>query len=263
MSDPTQVELVVLNLAINSRDAMPNGGQLRIATSNVCQPEVVRLDAPDPGDYVRIAVIDTGSGMTREVRERAFEPFFTTKEIGKGSGLGLPQVYGVAGQLGGTVRIASEPGAGTTVEVFLPRAATADPNTGTPAHYDAHMPNGDCTILVVDDDPDVRAVAVHFLRGAGYVVREAASGPAAREILAFGSVCLALVDLAMPMMSGYEFVRLARDLQPNLPVIYVTGVSDALAPGNSPLGDPVVTKPYSRVTLLKAVRAQITPPPRQ
>ena len=255
-SDPTQLELVVLNLAINSRDAMPSGGQLRIATNNVCQPEVVRLDALDPGDYVRVAVIDTGSGMTREVRERAFEPFFTTKEIGRGSGLGLPQVYGVAAQFGGTVRIASEPGVGTTVEVFLPRAATVDRSIETPGHYDAHMPNGGCTILVVDDDSDVRAVAVHFLRGAGYVVREAASGPEAREILAFGPVCLALVDVAMPMMSGYEFVRLARNLQPHLPVIYVTGASDALAPGSLPLGDPVITKPYSRATLLKAVHAR-------
>src|SRR5579863_4116717 len=121
-SDPAQLELVVLNLSINARDAMPEGGRLRIITRNVSQPEVARLDALDPGDYVRIAVIDSGFGMTREVMERAFEPFFTTKDIGKGSGLGLAQVYGVASQFGGTVRLVSEPGAGTTVEVFLPRA---------------------------------------------------------------------------------------------------------------------------------------------
>jgi signal transduction histidine kinase len=115
-SDPTQLELVVLNLAINARDAMPDGGQLRIATGNVDRQEAARLAVLDPGDYVRIAVIDTGIGMTSDVLEHALEPFFTTKAIGKGSGLGLAQVYGVATQFGGTVRLASEPGAGTTVE---------------------------------------------------------------------------------------------------------------------------------------------------
>ena len=136
-SDPTQLELVVLNLAINSRDAMPEGGRLRIATSNVHQPEVARLDALDPGDYVRIAVTDTGTGMSRDVLEHAFEPFFTTKEIGKGSGLGLAQVYGVATQFGGTARLSSEPGVGTIVEVFLPRAAAADEGAATPRRQHA------------------------------------------------------------------------------------------------------------------------------
>ena len=183
-SDPTQLELVVLNLAINSRDAMPNGGRLRIVTGNVQQPEAAGLDALDPGDYVRIAVIDTGIGMTREVMERAFEPFFTTKEIGKGSGLGLAQVYGVATQFGGTVRIASEPGAGTTVEVFLPRALAAEASTAMPEQHAADMPSGGGTVLVVDDDPEVREIAAIFLREAGYAVREAGSGPEARDILA-------------------------------------------------------------------------------
>ena len=130
-SDPTQLELVVLNLAINARDAMPDGGQLRIATGNVDRQEAARLAVLDPGDYVRIAVIDTGIGMTSDVLEHALEPFFTTKAIGKGSGLGLAQVYGVATQFGGTVRLASEPGAGTTVEVFLPRAVAAAASTAS------------------------------------------------------------------------------------------------------------------------------------
>ncbi len=205
-SDPTQLELVVLNLAINSRDAMPEGGRLRIATSNVHQAEAARLDALDPGDYVRIAVTDTGTGMSRAVLEHAFEPFFTTKEIGKGSGLGLAQVYGVATQFGGTARLSSEPGVGTLVEVFLPRAAAADETIEAGETHAGEAPTDRGTILLVDDDPDVREIAAFFLREAGYIVREAGSGPQARDILAAGPVSLALVDYAMPTMSGHEFV---------------------------------------------------------
>jgi PAS domain S-box-containing protein len=259
-SDPTQLELVVLNLAINSRDAMPNGGRLRIVTGNVDRHEAARFNELEAGDYVRIAVIDTGTGMTRDVMERAFEPFFTTKAIGKGSGLGLAQVYGVATQFGGTVRLASEPGAGTTVEVFLPRAVTAEAGAEDPERPVSDYASAGGTVLVVDDDPDVREIATIFLREDGYVVREAGSGPEARDILASGPVCLALVDYAMPMMSGYEFVRLARSIQPDLPVIYVTGAADALEPGKPPVGDPIVMKPYSRASLLKIVRERALPP---
>jgi PAS domain S-box-containing protein len=258
-SDPTQLELVVLNLAINSRDAMPEGGRLCIATSNVHQAEVARLDALDPGDYVRISVTDTGTGMSRAVLEHAFEPFFTTKEIGKGSGLGLAQVYGVATQFGGTARLSSEPGVGTVVEVFLPRAAIADDSIETEAAHAGETPTAGGTILVVDDDLDVREIAAFFLREAGYVVREAASGPEARVILAEGPVSLALVDYAMPMMSGHEFVCLAREVQPNLPVVYLTGAADRLAPGRLPMGDPVVMKPYARASLLRIVRERALP----
>jgi CheY-like chemotaxis protein len=192
--------------------------------------------------------------MTREVLERAFEPFFTTKDIGKGSGLGLAQVYGVVKQFGGTVRLASEPGAGTTVEVFLPRAVSSEANTSAPKPQAPDIPIGSGTILIVDDEPDVRDVAAYFLREAGYAVREAGSGPEAREILAKGPLCLALVDYAMPMMSGSDFVRIAREIQPNLPIIYVTGAVDTLGADGEALGDPVLTKPYSRTTLLRMVR---------
>jgi PAS domain S-box-containing protein len=253
-SDPTQLELVVLNLALNARDAMPDGGRLRIVTRNADQQVVAELDALDPGDYVRIAVIDTGIGMATDVLEHAFEPFFTTKAIGEGSGLGLAQVYGVASQFGGTVRLASKPGAGTTVEVYLPRAIGAGEPATMAELYAADTPGGSGTILVVDDDPDVRAIAAIFLREAGYVVREAGSGPEARNVLTQGPISLALVDYAMPIMSGYEFVRLAREIQPDLPVIYVTGAADTLAPGRPPPTDPVVMKPYSRAALVKLVR---------
>ena len=142
----------------------------------------------------------------------AFEPFFTTKDVGRGSGLGLAQVYGVTTQFGGTVRLASEPGVGTTVEVFLPRAVPVPAAATAPAPYAPDTVNRDGVVLVVDDEPDVRAIAAAFLRAAGYVVEEAGSGPEARDIVAAGSVCLALVDYAMPMMSGYEFARLARQI---------------------------------------------------
>ena len=253
-SDPAQLELVVLNLAINARDAMPDGGRLCLETSNMSQPEIARLDALDPGDYVRIAVIDDGRGMTPEVMEHAFEPFFTTKDIGKGSGLGLAQVYGVARQCGGTVRLSSVLGAGTTVEVFLPRSASVEADATTADLRLLGAATGGGTILVVDDDPDVREVAAIFLREAGYAVREAGSGPEARDLLAQGAVSLALVDYAMPMMSGAEFVRVAREIQPNLPIIYVTGAADTLGKDGQATDDPVVMKPYSRASLLKVVR---------
>ena len=253
-SDPTQLELVVLNLAINSRDAMPTGGRLRIVTGNVHRADAERLGALDPGDYVRIAVTDTGIGMAPDVMARAFEPFFTTKEIGKGSGLGLAQVYGVATQFGGTVRLASAPGVDTTVEVFLPRAQAIPDRAAAPELRASEAAGIGGVVLVVDDDPDVREIAAIFLREAGYAVKEAGSGAEALEHLASGQVCVAVVDYAMPMMSGVEFVRLARQRQPNLPVLYVTGAANSLAPAVSDPPDPVVMKPYARATLQKMVR---------
>jgi CheY-like chemotaxis protein len=254
ISDPTQLELVILNLAINARDAMPEGGRLRIVTRNIENPDAAELD---PGEYVRIAVKDNGAGMTRDVLERALEPFFTTKDIGKGSGLGLAQVYGVATQFGGTVRLRSTTGMGTTVEVYLPRALAEGPQSRTAGPHASEILNAGGTILLVDDDTDARNIAAVFLREAGYVVREASSAAEAREILAARPVSLALVDYAMPIMSGYEFVRLARSIQPDLPVIYVTGAGDALGTGKLPLDDPIIMKPYSRAALLEAVRTTV------
>ena len=256
-SDPTQLELVILNLALNSRDAMRTGGRLRIVTTNMPQAEPGRPDTLQPGDFVKITVTDTGIGMSRDVMERAFEPFFTTKEVGKGSGLGLAQVFGVATQFGGTVRLASEPGAGTTVEVFLPRARTlpAAAPAAEPAAVDKGSNGG--VVLLVDDDPDVREIAAAFLTDAGYIVKSAGSGPQAREMLLAGPVGLALVDYAMPIMSGFEFVRLAREIQPGLPVVYVTGAADTLAPGELQPRDPVLMKPYSSTALLKLVREMV------
>ena len=172
-ADPTQLESMVLNLAINARDAMPEGGTLRIATRNLAAARAGMAPELEAGDYAVIAVIDAGTGMSRAVQERAFEPFFTTKEIGKGSGLGLAQVFGLARQFGGTARLLSAPGRGTTVEIFLPRARFPEA-AGAEGGVDTTALHGSGVALVVDDETDVRAVAAGFLSEAGYTVREAA-----------------------------------------------------------------------------------------
>jgi PAS domain S-box-containing protein len=245
LSDPAQLESVVLNLAINARDAMPGGGHLSIATRNIRSADPALPPELPRGDYVLVAVADEGVGMPPEVAAKAFEPFFTTKEIGKGSGLGLAQVQGVVRQFGGTVRLRSALGAGTTVEVFLPRA-------GVPVREDQEEGEGAATdaaargtrVLVVDDEEDVRTIAVTFLEDAGYQVQEAVSGAEA----------LRLVDYAMAGMSGSEFVRLARERRPGVPVIYVTGNADPLSAGGADPEDRVLAKPYSQEMLLAAVR---------
>ena len=184
--DPTQIELIILNLAINARDAMEVGGSLTVSTENIVLGEPVRAEEPPPGDYVLIAVTDTGSGMTPEVRERAFEPFFTTKAVGKGSGLGLPQVFGFAKQSGGGVAIETTLGEGTSVRVYLPRAQERRRNP-RPTSYE--QPPEQMVgvrgkrVLVVDDDPPVREITATMLRTMGADVVEAGSGGAALEML--------------------------------------------------------------------------------
>jgi hypothetical protein len=188
-SNPTQLEPALLNLAIYSRDAMPTRGRLRVVTSNVHEADFERPGTLDPDDYVRIAVIDSGTGMLPDIMARAFEPFFITKEIGEGSGLGLAQVYGVATQFGRTARLACNSEGGTTAEVFLLRTTIVQAviATSEPQAMDAVMDGG--IVLVVDNDPDAREIAVTFLREAGYVVEEAGDGPKARNILSARPVC--------------------------------------------------------------------------
>ncbi len=251
--DPTQLELMLLNLAINARDAMPAGGLISIAAHNVPATDALPAEL-DPGDYVSISVIDSGSGMSPEIRDHAFEPFFTTKEPGKGSGLGLAQVWGLAQQFGGTVLLDTAPGRGTTVQVLLPRAATVVPAEITPPNRDASAGQASGVVLIVDDDADARDVAAAFIEQDGYAVQLAASGQEALARLSQGSVSLALVDYAMPGMSGAEFVRRARAKQVDLPVVYVTGNPDALATEAAPNAAPVVIKPYTRAALADAVR---------
>jgi PAS domain S-box-containing protein len=248
--DPTQIELVLLNLAINARDAMPEGGRLTIRTANIGQSEAPR-DLP-PGDYVLISVADTGEGMTDEVRKRAVEPFFTTKGPGKGSGLGLSMVHGVATQSGGGLRINSRIGRGTTVSVYLPRArgASAAASRGGTGSVTTHE---QAAILVVDDDPDVREVAVSGLESLGYRTLSAESGPTALDVLSRdGKIDLVVVDMAMPEMNGVEFIKRARERHPALRAILVTGYADigAFAPRQ---GDRVLQKPYRLEQLAEGV----------
>jgi PAS domain S-box-containing protein len=257
--DPTQIELVLLNLAINARDAMPDGGCLTIRTVNIGE-----RDAPrdlSPRDYVLISVADTGIGMSKEVLARAIGPFFTTKETGKGSGLGLSMVHGVAIQSGGGLQIASRLGQGTTVSVYLPRASQAsvvvdEAETRSPA---AHR---SATILLVDDDPDVRGVSSSYLASCGYRVLAAESGQAAMHILARTErIDLLLVDMAMPGINGIEVIRRARERRPGLRALLVTGYADirAFSPAD---GDLVLHKPYRLEKLAETVvEALLREPP--
>ena len=228
--DPTQLELAVLNLAINARDAMQVGGSLTVETLNVTLGPALFPEDPPAGDYVAICVSDTGTGMPDEIRAKVFEPFFTTKEIGKGSGLGLSQVLGFAKQSGGGVRIDSELGRGTSVHIYLPRAEAAE-ETEAPApssHIAAATPGA--LILLVDDDQSVREITALLLQDMGHSVLEAASGGVALDLLEREpNIDLMLVDFAMPGMNGAEVAQQARDEQPNLPILFVTGFADRAA----------------------------------
>ena len=227
--DPHQLELVILNLAINARDAMPLGGRLTIETRNVHARRADKSIDLAAGDYVLISVSDTGTGMSPEVLARACEPFFTTKEPGKGSGLGLAQVYGLARQSGGSLRIDSALGKGTTVELHLPRSLLAATLTDE-RQQSGGMAGGQrqARILVVDDHEEVREVIAAHLEALGYQPLRAATGRTALAIL--GGNCTAfdllIADYAMPEMSGVQLARAVRELCPDLPTIIVTGYAD-------------------------------------
>jgi signal transduction histidine kinase/CheY-like chemotaxis protein len=258
LADPTQIELVVLNLAINARDAIQVGGAVTLETANVITGKPETLEEPPPGEYVMILVSDTGTGMTKEVLAKAFEPFFTTKEIGKGSGLGLSQVLGFAKQSGGGVRIEARVGEGTTVKVFLPRAAKNDlteifKDSAQLAQYNRKG----AMILLADDDNAVREVTATILRQDGYVVFEVGSGGAALDLLdADTNVDLALLDFAMPGMNGMELAREIHSRLPMLPVLFITGYADKSALGE--VGDArIIKKPYIGDELSSKVRTAL------
>ncbi|MGZ6015012.1 MAG: response regulator [Phenylobacterium sp.] len=257
MIDPTQIELVILNLAINARDAMEVGGTLTVETGNVTLGAPIRPEEPGAGDYVMVAVTDTGSGMTAEVLAKVFEPFFTTKEIGKGSGLGLSQVFGLAKQSGGGVRIDSTPGEGASVRVFLPRAASApeaDAVDGLSADEPAPK---NLKVLLVDDDSAVREVTAGLLQDLGYRVVEAGSGGAALDMLdRQAEIDLLLLDFAMPGMNGAEVAREVHARRPGLPILFVTGYADteALAAAGD---DGILRKPFVERDLAAKLRSAL------
>jgi signal transduction histidine kinase len=224
LADPTQIEVMLLNLAINARDAMPAGGRLTIATANVERVPPHLTNELSPGQYVAISVADTGLGMTPAVLARAFEPFFTTKEQGKGTGLGLAQLYGFAKQSGGTARIDSREGEGTTVTIYLPRTREACAAPEVEALAPRRLQ--DAKVLVVDDDDDVLLVAAAMVEELGYEVVAAANGEGALRALDEGEFALLLTDVAMPGMNGVELAAEVRRRRPALPIIFASGYAD-------------------------------------
>jgi signal transduction histidine kinase len=249
-ADPTQLDLILLNLAINARDAMPTGGSILIETGNVALADGVsrNAEAPGPGEYVTITLADRGTGMPPEVLARVFDPFFTTKPVGQGTGLGLPQVLGVLKQLGGGIQIESRVGEGTSVTVFLPRARAGQASQDAPVDEEAGDLRG-MGILLIDDDPDVRGVAAAMLREQGCEVTEAASGRSGLDQLAKAArVDLALIDFAMPGLNGAETAVAIRAERPELPILLMSGYADVDAL-SSIWDGPLIPKPFTAGSL--------------
>jgi two-component system cell cycle sensor histidine kinase/response regulator CckA len=255
-ADPGQLQQVLLNLAINARDAMPDGGSLVLeaGTAEVDGDEI-RMEPPLPaGTYARLQISDTGEGMPPEVTERIFEPFFTTKPRGRGTGLGLSTVYGIVTEAGGAMNVYSEPGAGTTFRIYLPLATApgAAPVVGRPAA----PPGGDGrTILVVEDEIDLARVVTRILVAAGYHVLVAESAPHALELFAENHCDALLTDVIMPEISGPRLAELLHERRPDLPVVYMSGYSNGLLGTTRVLdpGIPFVEKPFTRQDLLHKV----------
>jgi PAS domain S-box-containing protein len=258
MVDVNQLELVILNLAINARDAMPNGGVLTIKLENLRISQDGHRGQLAAGDYVVLSLADNGTGMSEEVRAKAFEPFFTTKQVGRGSGLGLSQVYGIARQLGGGVDIDSRPGAGTTVRVYLPRAAQAAPEPRGMTERIDPTSRQPARILVVDDDAEVREFVATCLTGFGYEVIEAADAKNALDIVGLdAAINLILIDYAMPEMNGAELLYQARRQRPQLKALFMTGYApDGLTDGEID-GVAVVRKPFKIAELASQLRSAL------
>jgi PAS domain S-box-containing protein len=258
--DVNQLEAAVVNLAINARDAMPDGGKLTIEASNVFVDDEYHRMNPEimPGQYVAISVTDTGTGMAPDVLRQAFEPFYTTKELGRGTGLGLSQVYGFVKQSGGHVKLYSEVGHGTSVKMYFPRHGGK--NAQEEAAHEPGIASGDAeTILVVEDDPDLRSYIAEILRSLDYRVMLAADSAAALERLASnkGRVDLLLTDIVMPGLNGRQLAEKAREQNPDLKVLYMTGYSRnaVVHQGRLDEGVDLLQKPMSQAELAHRVRA--------
>ena len=258
-ADPGQMDQVLMNLAVNARDAMPRGGRLTIETSNVVLDRAYARQHPgvEPGPYVRLAVSDSGHGMAPEVLARVFEPFFTTKEPGKGTGLGLATVHGIVKQSGGHVWVYSEPGQGTTFKIYLPRT---DVTTGEaePRASDEELPRGSETILLVEDEASLRELVRECLEGGGYTVLEARHGTQALELSErySGPLHLLMTDVVMPGMSGRELAERLRAARPEVRILYMSGYTDDAVVLHGVLAEDMafLQKPFTTETLARTVR---------
>jgi signal transduction histidine kinase/CheY-like chemotaxis protein len=260
-ADPNQLEAAILNLAVNARDAMPRGGRLTIETANARLDDAYAAEHAEvaPGQYVVIAITDTGVGMSKETASRVFEPFFTTKEVGRGTGLGLSQVYGFTKQSGGHVKIYSEEGRGTSVKIYLPRLVSDAKDEddqkapGTGVEKSQHQE----TVLVVEDDDDVRAYSAECLRELGYRVIEAHDGPSALRLFDRGEqhIDLLFTDVVMPEMTGRELADRAREMRPDLKVLYTSGYTrNAIVHGGRlDEGVEMISKPFTYAALAERV----------
>ena len=257
-ADPTQIEQVLVNLVVNARDAMADGGTITIETSNVMLDAsfAQRTAAPKPGQYVMLAVSDTGSGIPAHILDRIFEPFFTTKDVGRGTGLGLATVQGIVEQSGGYVWVYSEPRQGTTFKVYLPRAEESE-TVSTPVASTVTTHLGHETILLVEDDAAVRSVAVSVLRRAGHTVLEASNGVDALRIADQSDPAITLVisDIVMPGMGGRALMTELSRRQPHVPILLMSGYTRDSLSGNSELAasGAFIEKPFTPEKLLKKV----------
>jgi len=258
-ADASQMEQVIMNLAVNARDAMPNGGRLFIETSNADLDDAYNTTHPivQAGRYVSLAVSDTGIGMDAETQAHIFEPFFTTKEAGKGTGLGLATVYGVVKQSGGFIWVYSELGKGTSFKIYLPRVDQPEERTSAP-NMSADVPRGAETILLAEDEQDVRDVAREFLESAGYTVIEARNGSEALRLAGEQNKTMDILvtDMVMPGMTGKELAQRIQSLRPGLPAIFMSGYSEQTAAESAQSNGSMylLTKPFSRSGLLRTIR---------
>jgi PAS domain S-box-containing protein len=262
LCDPNQLESALLNLAINARDAMPDGGKLVIAAANA-RIDGIDADTPAllPGDYIRIDVTDTGTGMSPEVAARAFDPFFTTKPIGQGTGLGLSMIYGFARQSNGHVLIDSKQGAGTSVRLYLPRHhGDAAEERIASAAAEEYAATGE-TVLVVEDEPVVRGVIVEMLHDQGYRVLEATDGPSGLRMLRLNDrIDLLVTDVGLPGMNGRQLADQARETRPGLKILFITGYAEnvAIAKGFLQPGMEMITKPFDLDNLSQRIREMVS-----
>jgi len=259
-ADPCQVEQIIVNLVVNARDAMPRGGRVTIETANFTIDDQTALKhvSVKAGEYVMLAVSDTGSGMDQETQARIFEPFFTTKEVGKGTGLGLSTVYGIVKQSGGNIWVYSEPGMGTVFKVYLPRIDDAAASTIARQEQEAIAPRGTETILLVEDEDVVRGLTRNILMQAGYNVLDARSGDEAIRLCHAhaGPIDLLLTDVVMPEVSGKEVADRLLELRPSICVLFMSGYTDEAIVQHGVLDANVkfIQKPFTWVALTRKVR---------